>query len=85
MGRNGPRKMICYCRQVDEQAIVAAIRNGARDLKSIQKATGAGLGSRCRETNPKGRCCVSDILELLEREIGHVGTAVCSCCRTKEE
>ncbi|NLI74874.1 MAG: NAD(P)H-nitrite reductase [Candidatus Riflebacteria bacterium] len=84
MGENEPRHMICYCQQVDERTIVAAIRNGARDLKSIQESTGAGRGNRCHETNPKKRCCVPDILELLEREIGAAGTATCACCRGQE-
>ena len=57
--------VVCFCSQVDKGAVVAAIRNGARDVKSIQEQTMAGEGGRCKELNPRGRCCHPDIKDLL--------------------
>jgi len=50
-------KTICYCKGVTERTIVEAVRQGARTLAHIQDATGACTGDRCKELNPKGRCC----------------------------
>jgi NAD(P)H-nitrite reductase large subunit len=58
--------VVCYCHHVDKGRIVAAIRAGARDARAIHAATGAGFGGRCMELNPRGRCCHSDIWELLK-------------------
>lgn len=49
--------IVCYCRNVDKGMIVAAVRGGARDAREIHAATGAGFG---------GRCCHSDVEELLK-------------------
>lgn len=72
---------VCYCRNVSKGAIVEAIRNGARDLKDIQKATGACTGNRCKELNPKGRCCSVEIAEIIKQETGSGGGSGCCCCR----
>lgn len=58
--------LVCFCSRVDKGAVVAAIRAGATDIKSVEEATRAGLGGRCKELNPRGRCCHSDIDELLK-------------------
>lgn len=56
---------VCYCKGVTREAILRAIRDGARTLADVQRLTGAGTGDRCRELNPKGVCCHGDILALL--------------------
>lgn len=58
--------IVCYCSNVDKGRIVAAIRGGARGARAIHEATGAGFGGRCMELNPRGRCCHSDIEELVK-------------------
>ncbi len=76
--------MVCYCGRVTRSQIIAAIRAGAKTLKEIQKVTGAGVGNRCRELNPKGVCCIPDIVAIIEGETGATGSAGCSCpnCRS---
>lgn len=72
--------MICYCSQVSEKTIVHAIREGAHTLGAIQKATGACTGNRCKELNPKKRCCSSDILALISSNAGIKGPkGGCGC------
>lgn len=75
-------EIVCYCAGVNRATIVTAIRHGAATLKDIQQKVGAGLGSRCKELNPKGVCCHADILALLEEEMGPRGgsSESCSCC-----
>jgi bacterioferritin-associated ferredoxin len=79
-------EMICYCGQVGRSTILQAIRRGAKTLKDIQQATGAGVGSRCKQLNPKGVCCHGDILALLKEVLGtqstESGSSGC-CCRSK--
>ena len=58
--------LVCFCSQVDKGTVVAAIQNGATDVKTLQEKTNAGVGGRCKELNPRGRCCHPDINELLE-------------------
>lgn len=61
---------ICYCAGVTRVSILEAIANGAKTLEDIQRMTGAGMGSRCKELNPKGVCCHADILEILQKALG---------------
>jgi NAD(P)H-nitrite reductase large subunit len=58
--------LVCFCSRVDKGTAVAAIRKGANNLKTVQEATGAGVGERCQELNPRGRCCHPDIAALLQ-------------------
>ena len=58
--------LVCFCSRVDKGTVVDAIQNGATDIKTIQEKTKAGLGGRCKELNPRGRCCHPDIKELLK-------------------
>lgn len=58
--------VVCFCSRVDKGAVVAAIRSGATDIKSVEDATRAGLGGQCKQLNPRGRCCHPDITALLE-------------------
>lgn len=39
-----PRRLICYCYEVDVAAIEAAVAAGARDIDSVQERTGACMG-----------------------------------------
>jgi len=58
--------LICFCSRMDKATVVATIQKGANDVKVIQEQTKAGVGGRCKELNPRGRCCHPDIKELLE-------------------
>jgi NAD(P)H-nitrite reductase large subunit len=77
-------EMICYCQNVSKKEIVAAIENGASSLADVQRITGAGTGSRCKELNPKGVCCHRDILDLLnnfnKKANGNEENVKCCCC-----
>jgi bacterioferritin-associated ferredoxin len=70
-------KVICYCQQVTEKEIKDAMANGAKTLKEIQEATGAGTGNQCSERNPTGKCCSGDIQAILKTGSG---SATCCCC-----
>jgi len=63
-----PGKMICYCNQVTQTEIEAAIQRGAKTLSDIQQITGACTGNQCKELNPSGKCCSGDIRRLLKNE-----------------
>lgn len=58
---------VCICKSISRLTIKNTIRNGAKTLEEVQKATGAGSGS-C-----KGRRCTPKILQLLEEmdEVNH--------------
>jgi bacterioferritin-associated ferredoxin len=73
-------KIICYCLNVSEEEIVDAIRNGAKSLKDIQKATKACTGHQCKRLNPSGKCCSADILKIIKRETGSEPNTGCCCC-----
>jgi len=68
-------EIICYCKNVSKDAIAAAINDGAMTLKDIQEKTGACTGNQCKELNPKGVCCSSDINAMLPDIPKR-----CSCC-----
>lgn len=72
-------RIICYCIGVSEEKIVQAIREGSHSLKSIQESTKAGTGNRCKELNPIGRCCFSDIIAIIKRETGNDTDTNCCC------
>ncbi|NLP06051.1 hypothetical protein GX411_08900 [Candidatus Fermentibacteria bacterium] len=76
---SGPDDIICYCGKVTRGAILNAISSGARTLEDIQRMTGAGVGSRCRELNPRGVCCHADILGILD-ETAESGARGSDCC-----
>jgi bacterioferritin-associated ferredoxin len=58
---------ICYCKGVLEKQILdeLLVKQCCDSLKDIQEYTGANLGHDCKITNPSGRCCGSQIKELL--------------------
>jgi NAD(P)H-nitrite reductase large subunit len=51
---------VCICKGIPRSTMKNAIKNGAKTLAQVQKATGAGSGP-CG-----GRRCTPKILELLE-------------------
>lgn len=52
---------VCLCKGISRQTIKNAIRNGARTVEEVRKATGATTGP-CG-----GKRCSPKILELLEK------------------
>lgn len=74
-----PDEIICYCARVTRATIVKAIADGAKTLADIQQMTGAGIGSRCKELNPKGVCCHSDIYAILQVESAPQDEPLCDC------
>ncbi len=71
---------VCYCKNIDENTIVRAIRAGAKDLNAIKEMTGSCTGKRCKELNPKRSCCSADIAAILARELNQKPVSSCSCC-----
>lgn len=57
--------IVCYCAKVTEEQIVEAIKNGAHTVEAVADVTGAGVGTRCSELNPTGRCCREEIKALI--------------------
>lgn len=51
---------VCFCKGVDEETIVEAIKNGADTFEKVSEVTGAGTGP-CR-----GARCRKRINELVE-------------------
>ena len=72
-------KTICYCKNIAKSEIDFAIQNGAKTLVDIQKTTNACTGNQCRELNPSGSCCSSEINTMLE--IAPPLIENCSCCK----
>lgn len=52
---------VCLCKAISRSTIKKAIRNGAKTVKEVQTATGAGSGG-CG-----GRRCTPKIEQLLEQ------------------
>lgn len=50
---------VCICKGITRASIKKAIKDGAKSVSEVQKATGAGSGS-CG-----GRCCTEKIRQLL--------------------
>lgn len=59
-------EIICWCSRVTRARICKAIKGGAQSLAEIRAVTGACTVGRCKELNPKGRCCSADIKDLLD-------------------
>jgi bacterioferritin-associated ferredoxin len=66
---NAAPRPLCYCRQVTEEDVMAAIASGARTLEQVRDATGLGGGGHCRITNPSGRCCSRNYIPFIEAEL----------------
>jgi NAD(P)H-nitrite reductase large subunit len=50
---------VCLCKAIPRASIKKAIKNGAKSVKEVQAATGAGSGPCC------GRRCTPKIEQLL--------------------
>ena len=70
--KDHPRPL-CYCKQVTEEDVVAAIQNGASTFEAVKAATGIGGGGHCKITNPAGRCCSRNYKPFIERELAKRG------------
>ncbi|MEI6796565.1 MAG: (2Fe-2S)-binding protein [Methanomassiliicoccales archaeon] len=66
---------LCYCKQVTEEDVIAAIEKGAASFEEVQEATGIGGGGHCAITNPAGRCCARNYRPFIVNELAkRVGT-----------
>ena len=68
--KKGPEpRPICYCLNVLEHKIVDEIlvNKCCTSLEDIKRYTGARTGKLCYVTNPSGRCCGSQVNELIVR------------------
>lgn len=59
-------QIVCYCHNISKETIVTEIKSGNNTLTKIKEATTACTGGNCKELNPSGKCCSSDILELIK-------------------
>ena len=66
--KDHPRPL-CYCKQVTEEDVIAAIEKGAKSFEEVKLATGIGGGGQCKITNPAGRCCSRNYKPFIEREL----------------
>jgi len=74
-------EIICHCKQVTKSEIGKAISDGAKTLKDIQQMTGACTGNQCKQLNPTGKCCSSDINDMLPTsKFKMASTCGCSDC-----
>ena len=64
-----PPRPLCYCKQVTEEDVIAAIEKGAKSFEEVKLATGIGGGGQCKVTNPAGRCCSRNYKPFIEREL----------------
>lgn len=62
MSCKGCEQIVCRCEEVTEEEILEAIRSGRQTLKSVKRATRAGMGA-CQ-----GRTCSALISRLLTAE-----------------
>ncbi|MFT5872882.1 MAG: NAD(P)H-nitrite reductase large subunit [Clostridium sp.] len=54
---------VCLCKAITRATIKKAMRNGARTVEEVQKATGSGTGG-C-----SGHRCIPKIEEILKQEL----------------
>ena len=58
--------LICHCGNVSKGQILRALAAGNHSLEQIRQATGACPDNHdCAANNPKGRCCIPDIMALV--------------------
>ena len=58
-------ELVCYCREVPKTTIVAAINRGISSVEEIAQETTACTGGWCKDTNPRKRCCCTEIEALI--------------------
>ena len=74
-------EIICHCKQITKSEIEKVISEGAKTLKDVQEITGACTGNECKEMNPSGKCCSSDINAMLPTpKFKMVPTCGCGHC-----
>lgn len=73
-------EIICYCKNITKDEIEKAINNGADTIKRIQEETQACTGNQCKELNPKGVCCSTEILKMIGKKKGLKDIKGSSCC-----
>jgi len=61
-----PDEIVCWCSQVTKQTLLAAIRNGATDMRAIRAKTQACTLGLCKDLSPRRRCCSPDIQKLID-------------------
>ncbi|MCQ8892475.1 MAG: (2Fe-2S)-binding protein [Candidatus Methanosuratincola sp.] len=66
---SGPPRPLCYCKQVTEEDVISAIKQGAKTVEDVIEATGIGGGGLCKFTNPYGRCCSRYYLPFIKRAL----------------
>jgi NAD(P)H-nitrite reductase large subunit len=74
---------VCYCINVNKQTIVNAIKNSDNRLSKIKESTKACTGKDCKTMNPSGKCCSTDIIELIKlygKEDSSDESCSNSCC-----
>lgn len=82
---------MCYCKNVLEEQILeeVLVKQCCQSIKDSQQFTQANTGKECVLTNPSGRCCGSQIKEVLEwakKEQPNLSlTAGMSCCSNVNE
>jgi NAD(P)H-nitrite reductase large subunit len=80
---------VCYCSKVSKETVKNAIIAGACTVEELQESTGAGIGKRCKELNPSGRCCHPDLKELInvygQSTSSDTSSQNCCCCKSKEK
>ncbi len=70
--KSSPRPL-CYCKQVTEEDVLAAIEQGARSFDEVVKATGIGGGGHCKITNPAGKCCSRNYRPFIDSALAKKG------------
>jgi NAD(P)H-nitrite reductase large subunit len=58
-------EIICWCSNVTRADIENAMDEGAKTLDDIKEMTGACTICKCKEMNPKHRCCKGDIRHVM--------------------
>ncbi len=84
--------IICYCGNINKGSIVRAIKEGHTSFAQLRAATGVcPEPNDCLHNNPKGRCCSTEVMALLNSVCGVNKTAVqaspctCACCKNEGE
>lgn len=76
--------MICYCKGVRKDAIVAALKAGAKTFREVKSATGASTGDECDAKNPTGKCCSPFVMEIIRDESERFADAGGDTCCKRE-
>jgi len=75
---NDPKMPVCYCFRVHREAMLD--RERAHELRKMVAAEVKAGNCACEVRNPKGECCLGDLVQI-ERDSEQAATAA-SCCPT---